>query len=346
MPRTSHIISLIFLIAALIGGVVGAFALRNILMMVFIALILASALYPVVQGAKKLKIPAPVTILSLYLLLFGAISFLISLIAPPLLQQTTQLVTSVSKYLGISEIQLDGIMRFDVDTWVSSFNEYSGFFGQLTGSVQTVLQILLSTFSLLFVFFTLLVMTFHMLMSMDHVALSYAWLMPGAKEEKRRKARELFHAVQQQLGSWVRGQVALMLVVGMMTYAGLLLLGIPYALPLAILAGFLEIVPNLGPTLAAVPAVGVAFLLMNPWIGVFTTLFYILVQQLENNLIVPLIMKEAVDVHPLTTILLMLCGYQLMGVVGAVVVVPLYITIRTVSRHLFPNAGPFMRLGE
>lgn len=342
--RFSHILTPFFLIAGVIAFFVTAFFLRNILMLFFIALIIASALYPVVRAGQKWKIPAPLTILVLYGAIFAFVSMIFSLVVPPLVQQTAQLAQSASSYLGISNVQFDGLASLDVDAWARSYDQYKGFFDQITGSVQTMIQVLLSTFSALFVFFTLLVMTFHILMSMDHVSTSFAWLLPGTKAQKRAKAQEIFHSIQIQLGSWVRGQFLLMVVVGMMTYAGLLLLGVPYALPLALLAGFLEIVPNLGPTIAAVPAVIVAFLLMNPWMGLFTLLFYVVVQQLENNFIVPLIMKEAVDVHPLTTILLMLTGFQVMGVMGAIVVVPLYISVRTVARILFPDSGPFMQI--
>ena len=90
----------------------------------------------------------------------------------------------------------------------------------------------------------------------------------------------------------------------------------------------------------------IAFFMVNPVMAGITTVFYILVQQLENNLIVPYIMKGAVDVRPLTTLLLILIGFELLGVPGALLIVPLYITVRTFVRELKPNFGPFRDYGQ
>lgn len=344
--KFSSIIALFWLIVTLIGILVGGFMLRNVLLLLFMALIFASALYPVVNLGKKWRVPVPLTILLLYALLFAVISFLLSLIVPPLAEQTIQLLSSASVYLGLSKIDLNGFGQLDLQFWADSFDQYGSVLNQFTGSIQTALSILFSTLSALFVFFTFLVITFHILMSMDHVAYSFAWILPGSKTEKKNLAQKIMAALQIQLGSWVRGQLTLMFVIGAVTYAGLLMLGVPYALPLALFAGFLEFIPNLGPTIASIPAIAVAAVMVNPWMGLFTLLFYIVVQQLENSLIVPMIMREAVDIHPLTTITLMIVGFELMGVVGAVAVVPLYLSIRTVWKMVWPNHGPFMQLGE
>ena len=141
--------------------------------------------------------------------------------------------------------------------------------------------------------------------------------------------------IENQLGGWVRGQLVLMLVIAVFTYIGFLLIGIPYALPLAILAGFLEILPNIGPTIAAVPAITIAYISSGPALAVVALLFSILVQQLENNVIVPKVMRENANVNPLISIIAILIGLQLAGVVGALLAIPLYIVIRTVYGSFF-----------
>jgi predicted PurR-regulated permease PerM len=121
-----------------------------------------------------------------------------------------------------------------------------------------------------------------------------------------------------------------MITIGVITYIGLSLLSIPYAIPLALAAGLLEILPNLGPTLAAVPAVAIAYFTTGPAMAGFIVLFYTIVQQLENNLIVPKIMKDNVDVNPLTTILVILIGFKVGSVLGALLAVPFYILVRSI----------------
>ncbi len=339
--RFSSIITPFFLIAGLLLSLLLTWQLRGLVMIFFVCLILASAMRPVVEWGNKRRIPRPLTITFLYIIILVALSVILSLLIPPLVTETTQLIIRISGLIGVNELQLDGIASLDISRLSSSFRDYSSLLNQIGGSINAVLQVVFSTFSFVFIFATTLVLTFYILLSFDNLALSYAWLLPGSKLEQAAKAKRIMARIQHQLGSWVRGELSLMTVIGVLTYVGLALLGIPYALPLAILAGLLEILPNLGPTIAAVPAILVGFFLVSPFMGLAVLLLSILVQQLENNLIVPQIMKEAVDVRPVTTILLMLAGFSLLGVMGALLIIPFYITVRSVVQELWPDRGPF-----
>jgi predicted PurR-regulated permease PerM len=321
------------------------YQLQNIAALAFIGVIVASAVRPAVRFGKKFYIPAAVSIMVTYAVLFTVISVLLSLVIPPLANESAALVQRASSTFGLEDMRIVERISLDVTQLgevAQNFDQYNGVLTQLTGSVQVVLGLLISTFSLLFVLFSLLVIAFHMLSDIDRMSLSFAWMLPRrTREEQAKLAVKIMDSVTHQLGSWVRGQVLLMFVIGTGTYIGLVALGIPYALPLALLAGFLEFIPNLGPTIAAIPAVLVAFLMVNPLVGCLTVAFYLLIQQIENNFIVPGIMKNAVDVQPLTTILLLLIGFELKGVLGAILSVPLYVAIRCVVRFLWPDEGPF-----
>ena len=121
-----------------------------------------------------------------------------------------------------------------------------------------------------------------------------------------------------------------MMIVGGITFVGTALIGVPYALPLALFAGLMEAVPNVGPTIAAIPAVFLALVNLG-WGGTAAVLIlYVIIQQLENNLIVPRVMKKNVDVNGLTSILCILVGGTLFGVAGALLAVPLFIVLRTI----------------
>jgi len=115
-----------------------------------------------------------------------------------------------------------------------------------------------------------------------------------------------------------------------------LLLGLNYALPLALIAGLLEIVPNIGPTVSTVLAAVVA-LTISPLTALLTVAWGIFVQQLENNLIVPKIMKHTVGLNPLVTIFFLLVGAKLAGVAGAILAIPVFLTIDAVLRVLLPQ---------
>jgi len=124
-----------------------------------------------------------------------------------------------------------------------------------------------------------------------------------------------------------------MLIIGILSYFGYVIIGVNFALPLAIIAAILELVPNIGPTIASILA-GIFGLTISPITGVLAVIWGIIVQQLENNFIVPKIMKEATGINPLITILLIASGARLGGVVGAIIALPLYITVETIYRAL------------
>jgi predicted PurR-regulated permease PerM len=124
-----------------------------------------------------------------------------------------------------------------------------------------------------------------------------------------------------------------MFVVGLSTYIGLRLLGVPYALPLAILAGLLEVIPIVGPIVAAIPAVIIGFGI-SAVIGVSTIALAFLIQQVENYVFVPAIMNKSVGLSSLVILLSLSVGFRLVGVVGAIVSIPAFLTLQVLAREL------------
>ena len=131
----------------------------------------------------------------------------------------------------------------------------------------------------------------------------------------------LVNKIEGKVGAWVRGQLVLMLLVGVTTYIALLILGVPYALPLAIVAGLLKAIPVIGPIIAAIPAILVAFV-HSAVLAIAVLALYILVEQITDNFISPLLMAKAVDLSPLVIIFALLVGGMLFGIVGALLAVP------------------------
>jgi predicted PurR-regulated permease PerM len=148
-------------------------------------------------------------------------------------------------------------------------------------------------------------------------------------DKNAEKTTKTIIKIEQQLGSWVRGELVLMAAVGILTYIGLVVLGIDTALPLAILAGLLEIVPNIGPTLSAIPAILIA-LTIHPLTAAATVALYFIVQFLENNLLVPKIMQKAVGVNPILSIVGLMIGVRIAGAAGALLAIPVTITIQAI----------------
>ena len=139
-------------------------------------------------------------------------------------------------------------------------------------------------------------------------------------------------SVEKKLGSWARGQFTLMFVVGFMTYLGLRLLEIPFALPLSILAGLFEIVPYLGPIIAAIPSILIG-LGISTISGLAVAALVFLVQQFENYIFVPKIMQKSTGVNPVITLLSLAIGFKLAGFVGLLISVPIFVTLQIVLKE-------------
>lgn len=297
-------------------GLLIIFLIKDILLAVFLAVIIMSALNPAVSALERNKVPRPLGIFLMYAFILSVLIVLISLVIPPLVKELNNLL----KVLHVEDLpRVFSELTFDINGINSLLSQYGG-------SVSSVIGVVTSTFSSVIFFFTTLVLGFYLLLERSELHEKGQWLLRSKHIQDM--AKEMIDEMEVQLGGWVRGQSMLMLVIGCITYVSLSLLGIGYALPLAVIAGLLEILPNIGPTIAAIPAIFVAFL-VDPRMALIVMLLYIIVQQIENNILVPKIMKAAVNVDPLVSIVAVLVGVQLGGVLGALLAIPSYICFRS-----------------
>lgn len=294
------------------------YQIQQILVTFFLALIVMSAINPMVRVLDhRLRIPKILSMLLIYAMLIMVLVTAFVLIIPPLVSEVPNFIHT----LNLPPIPAN-ILELEFDTV-----DFGQLFGQFQSSFSTIYSVISSTFSGIFTFFTILVMSSYLLLDRENLHRKIFWITN--KKEDLALSKEFIDRVEVSLGGWVRGQLFLMLFIGAVTYFGLVLLNVPYALPLGLLAGLLEILPNLGPTLAAIPCVAIAYAAGGPGLALIVLIFNIIVQQAENNFIVPKIMKDNADVNPLTTILVILIGLKLGGVLGALLGVPIYIVLRT-----------------
>lgn len=311
----------------IIGGIYLGSQTLDIIIQLMLAFVLATALQPAVLNLQKIRVSRLVAVLWIYALLIGSLVVAMILIVPPLVEQTLNLVSqfNLPRHPIIEQMRT---LQFTADDLSSLWTQYGD-------SVNGIITFLTSTFSAVFGFFTVLVMTLYMLLERDHLHAFGRFFFKS--EERETRSKKLLRDVEYALGTWVRGEFLLMLVIGLLTFLGLTLLGIPYALPLAIIAGLLETLPNLGPTLSAVPAVIVAAVTISPLMGLATAGLYWVVQLVENNFVVPFVMKKTMGINPLTSIVLILAGFRFGGVLGALLVIPYYIVLRVVLREFGPE---------
>src|SRR3990167_3435976 len=215
----------VFFIAIIILSLWLIYLIRDLLVILFVAVILMSALSPLVKFFVKLKLPKPLGIAITYIVIIGLLAAVVASILQPLIEESTKLVVMLPSVAG----QIFSITNIDKSVFQSG----------LTNLSKNVFSITLAVFDNLITIIFLLVLTFYLLLEREKLETRIASLFVG-KEERIKKS---IVAIDEKLGSWLRGQIFLSVIVGLLSYIGLLILNIPYALPLALIAGVLEVVP-------------------------------------------------------------------------------------------------------
>ena len=214
------------------------YSVRDLILGMFVALLIMAILNPMVTKLSKWKIPRGISVLVTYFVVFGLLGVAVSNIAPALIEQTTNFVNGLPGY--IDNLSIPQYLK----------NQVTGETLAQIGSVPT--QIARTTVSLLsnvFGVITVLVFAFYLLLARDKLDEQLGFLFG---DKKKAEIRKTINLLEKRLGGWARGQIYLMVLIGVTMYIGLRILGIPYALPLAILAGILEVVPYIGPIVAAI----------------------------------------------------------------------------------------------
>lgn len=305
--------------------------IKNIIFMAFAAYIISLGLNRGINKLeKKLKLNHFLSTIIVYLLFVGFIFLIASFAIPPLVNELTTMVSSIKIPEDWQTSLFGNQVNFDI-------NALSGLMEQFGDSIATAVNVVGSTFSGGFIVITTMIISLYLSLDKPQMMDHLSWITTDKKKLER--AEDFVNEVDNQLGHWIRGQLILMTVVGTAVFLGTSLIGIPYALLLGVISFFLEIVPNIGPTVAAIPGVALAFAFLG-WPGAVAALvLYVVIQQLENNFIVPKIMKNNVDVNALTSILGILIGAKLFGVIGALLAIPIFIVIRTVYTNWLKYSG-------
>jgi predicted PurR-regulated permease PerM len=307
---------------ALIAGIWLILQIKDILFLVFIAFLLMTAIYPMVMWLDRLKIPRAISTLLIYFVVLGSLGVIVGSAVPAFVIQSTKLAAT-----------LPGTAARVFPYWNIDFQTISG---QIAPLSANVLSLTLGIFSNILTTFMVLIITFYFILERRHAE---ATLTGFLGEATGRKVTELIRITERRLGAWVRGELLLMIFIGVLTYIGLILLHIEFALPLAIIAGLLEIVPMIGPIISSVPAVLVA-LAISPVLALSVAALYIVVQQLESNIFVPIVMKRSVGLSPLVTILALMIGGRLGGIGGAVLAVPSVLVLQVILTSLLGAKNP------
>jgi len=310
--------STIFRVVLILLGLVFLYIIRDIVIMVFVAVVIAAALHGPADWLQRYRVPRLLAVTFLYLFLLLIFALIISLILPPLAEQIKQLAIHFP-----AQIEKLG---FSFQEWWSqyqtgeNFQEFLSKIGsKLTQAASSVFATTVGIFGGLFSAGVILVISFYLTVQEKGVK---KFLMSLTPTEHQVYLSSLIERIQRKMGGWLRGQLLLMLIVGILTYIALRLIGLKYALVLALIAGILEIVPYIGPIISAIPAVILGFV-QSPFLALLVIIVYILIQQIESQIIAPQVMRRAVGLNPIITIIAILIGAKLAGILGIILAVPI-----------------------
>ncbi len=323
LAKSTQVIIQVFLGILLLGFF---WFIRDIILLLLLALILASAMEPIVTYLHKRRIPRAVSVLAVYILVLGTTGLIIYLLIPPVISQFKILQTHLPEYNLYLQTHLSWLFGgknvTDTVQQTISGGSSSGVLANTFGAFNGVLD-----------FIAVLVIAFYLVAEQEGMQSLVSSVIPGGS---RAFTLQLVKKIQDKMGMWLLGQVIVSFGIFIFTYIGLLLLHVQYALVLALIAGLFEIVPYIGPFLSAVPAIFIA-LIQNPSLIIPVVILYLLVHEVEGYVLVPKIMQKTVGVSPLVVMIALLVGYQLAGIIGLLISVPIAAAITVAVNEFWPG---------
>jgi predicted PurR-regulated permease PerM len=311
------------------------YLVRSVIGLLLIAVFLAIALGPAVDHAARMKLPRSAAILAVFLALFIGIFLLGLIVVPPIVSEVQAFADDVPSY--IEDIRKNDTLReydnkYDITNKLEDqASSLPSRLGDAAGALQAVT---VGVFSTVIQLVTVLTITFFLLLDGGRIA---NFLLAQVRNEHQERVRGVAGDIYNATGGYVAGALTLATAAGVSTYILLSILDVPFAVPLAVLMAFFDLVPLVGSTIGGV-LVGLVTLLADfPGDTLIWVVFVLVYQQFENNVLQPLVYRRAVNLHPLAVITAILIGSNLLGVLGALVAIPIAAAIQITLKDIWAN---------
>lgn len=309
-------------VITLVVATILIYLLKDVLIIFLFALVLASAISPFANWLESKGFPRLWGVLLLFLVIIGLFALLLTLIIPSLSDNVSQLRSALGDLVSRLNSSLNDVQS-EAPKYLDFVNELQNGLDSISVSLQQYAQsafgLVISIFGGIFSFIAVIVISFYLAVMKKGIETFLGSIVPDRYESY---IIDLWKRSELKMGRWFQGQLLLALIVGLVVFVGLSLLDIRFALILGLLAMAFEIVPLVGPILAAIPAILLAFM-QSPTLGLWVILFYIIVQQLENHILVPLVLGKTIGLSPVVVIVALLIGGSLAGIAGMILSVPL-----------------------
>ncbi|MFH1402451.1 MAG: AI-2E family transporter [Patescibacteria group bacterium] len=322
---------------------------RDLVLVILTAIIIASSIEPIIKWFTKHKIPRVLTVIFIYLGFFVLFAGIFISCVPIVLDEMTDLLTALPQYIGSVDLwnpmNSNGFLSQSAMQNLSSGFSLSevllGLKSTISNTFGSFWQVVSVVFGGLFSFILIVILSFYFAVQ-KHGIENFLRVITSIKHEKY--IINLWRRSQLKIGLWMQGQLLLALVIGVFVYLGLMILGIKYAFLLALFAIAAELIPLFGPILASIPAILIGFASGGASLGLLVIGLYVIIQQFENHLIYPLVVKKVVGVPPLMVILALLVGGQLAGFLGIIIAVPVAATIMEFLNDLEEDKKKLMKI--
>ena len=313
----------------IVGLTLLLYFLRDVVLIVLAAIVISSSIEPGVRFFEKRKIFRVFAVVIIYLIISLLLGAIIVSVIPILLSETSGVISNIPNYLSqvnsvvplLDESILQGYVPVisEIAESVSNPSFISNVNTTISGVQGNVINNVGNIFGSILNFLMIVVLSFYFSVTEDGVGHFLRIITPIKYEGY---VESLWNRTKEKIGAWMQGQVLLAVLVGLMVYVGLLIGGVKHAMLLGFLAAFLELIPVFGPVLAAIPAIVLTLLDKGVTGGFGVFLWYLIVQQFENHLFYPLVVKKIVGISPLIVILALFIGAKLGGVLGIILSVP------------------------
>ncbi|MBU0706818.1 AI-2E family transporter [Patescibacteria group bacterium] len=323
----------IFKVVLILLAIWFVYIIRNVIGILFVSLIFMAGISPWVDWLQDKKIPRVLGATILYVMLLSIFSLVIVLIIPPLTDQIGQLISVFPEYYdkivtGFEQLRDSTGESAIVTSVLESLKTVNESLGR---AASGIFSSLVSIFGGLASFISIMVITFYLTLERNGWKKVIHSIAPAQYQPY---FTHLGNRITSKIGAWLRGQLLLCFIIFLMSYVGLLILNVKYALVLALIAGLFEFIPFIGPIIGAIPALFLSFA-ESPVKALLVLILYVVIQQLENQIIVPKVMQRSVGLNPVVVIIAMLVGARLGGIMGIILAIPVAAIIQVFSSDFF-----------
>ncbi len=304
--------------------------MRDLVVVILTALVIASGIEPFIKKLQSYKVVRTLAVIIIYLTLALLCAGIFYFFVPSLISDLSDLFAQLPNYWDTVNLWNPLKDAFAPSAEVvgnlelASKLSFGGVIDQINSLFSSASQGFLSALSTVFGgilgLVLIIVLSFYFAAQEDGVSKFLKIVLPARHEAK---IIDLWHRSQEKIGKWLQGQLLLGVLIGVLVYLGLTILGVRNALLLALLAAMFEIIPVFGPILAAIPSVIIGLIDGGITTALLVVGFYVIIQQFENHLIYPLVVKKVVGIPPILVILAVIVGFKLAGVLGVILSVPI-----------------------